>query len=404
MHNISRLKNPIQEYAWGSRTAIPELLGLPVPWERPGAELWMGAHSSAPSQVFMDGGWQPLDQVIERDPISILGKAAARKFAYRLPFLFKMLAAECPLSIQVHPNLKQARTGFEREKRLGIPLNGTARSYRDSNHKPELLCAITGFEALKGFRPSEETARLLGDICHDVLAKEIALLEGVPEDTALRNFFASILSMERSRKGEVVGQAAARARRYEDRDPAFRWVAALHQAYPGDIGALSPLVLNLVTLEPGEAIYIPPGELHTYLKGVGMELMANSDNVIRGGLTEKHVNLPELLRVTAFRSAAIRKIRPRPMGAPAEAVYEAPAAEFRLSVITVSDGISFVSRADRTADILICMQGEARIQGLKGGGLDKLDKGTSVLVPAAAGPYRIDGEATLYRATVGDPP
>lgn len=401
MDKIALLKNPVQEYAWGSRTAIPDLLGLRSPAERPAAELWLGAHPKAPSEVMVDGGWVPLDGVIERDPVSVLGKRAAERFSNKLPFLFKVLAADRPLSIQVHPNLEQARAGFERENRLGIPLDAAGRNYRDSNHKPELLCAVTRFEALKGFRPPEDIMRLMGKVCGGALFDELALLGRDPDGLGLRRFFVSLLSMDGSRRGEIIARAVERARAYGDTDPACRWVAELNQAYPGDIGVVSPLIFNLVNLDPGEAIYIAAGEPHTYLKGVGMELMANSDNVVRGGLTQKHVDMPELLRIMAFRPAEVRKVTARPAVQAAEGIYDAPAAEFRLSVIRVSDGSSFGSEEERSVDIVICMEGKARFQGLKSDDAESVEKGMSVMIPEGFGPYRIKGAATLYRATVG---
>jgi mannose-6-phosphate isomerase len=401
MDKIALLKNPIQEYAWGSRTAIPDLLGLPSPAERPAAELWLGAHPKAPSEAMVDGGWVPLDGVIERDPVSVLGKRAAERFSNKLPFLFKVLAADRPLSIQVHPNLEQARAGFERENRLGIPLNAAGRNYRDPNHKPELLCAVTRFEALKGFRPPEDIMRLLGKACGDALFDELTLLGRNPDGLGLRRFFVSLLSMDGSRKGEIIARAVERARPYGDTDPACRWVTELNQAYPGDFGVVSPLIFNLVDLDPGEAIYVAAGEPHTYLKGVGMELMANSDNVVRGGLTQKHVDMPDLLRIMAFRPAEVLKVKARPAVQAAEGIYDTPAAEFRLSVITVSDGSSFESEEERSVDIVICMEGKARFQGLKSGDAESVEKGMSVMIPAGFGPYRIKGAATLYRATVG---
>lgn len=400
MDRIALLKNPIQEYNWGSRTAIPSLLGLPVPSERPVAEIWMGAHPKAPSQVRVDARWEPLDRVIERDPISVLGKKVAERFSNSIPFLFKVLAADRPLSIQVHPNLEQARAGFERENRLGIPLDAGTRNYRDPNHKPELLCAVTPFEALNGFRPIQDIWSGLERICHDTLPNELALLTGDPDGHGLRRFFASLLSMDAFRKREVIERAVAYARDLEDVDRTFWWVVELSRAYPEDIGVLSPLIFNRVVLEPGEAIYIPAGELHTYLKGVGLELMANSDNVLRGGLTPKHVDVRALLRIVDYRPAPLQKISPKP-GALAETVYEAPASEFQLSVIAVSDGSSFLSERDRSVDIVICMEGKALIQALKSGCAERAGKGTSVLIPAAVGAYEIQGEATLYRATVG---
>ncbi|MCF8145727.1 MAG: mannose-6-phosphate isomerase, class I [Deltaproteobacteria bacterium] len=401
MNKIALLKNPILEYAWGSRTAIPSLLGLPVPSERPAAELWLGAHPKAPSRVLVDGVWQSLETVIEKDPISLLGKDVAERFSNRFPFLFKVLAAERPLSIQVHPDLEQARAGFEKENCLGIALDAARRNYRDSNHKPEILCAVTRFEALKGFRPPEDVLSLLERVAGGTLSDELDLLRRDPDSRGLRRFVTSLLSMDAFRKGDVVGQAVEGAGPLTDMDRAFWWMVALHGAYPGDIGVLSPLFLNLVTLDPGEAIYIPAGQPHAYLQGMGMELMANSDNVLRGGLTPKHIDVPELLRIVDFRFMHPQKLQSEPGRQPAERIYETPAAEFQLAVITVSDGISFQSERDRSVDILICMEGCVRMQGLKNSDSGSVEKGMSVLIPAAVGPYQIAGEATLYRATVG---
>jgi mannose-6-phosphate isomerase len=401
MDRIAVLKNPIQEYAWGSRTAIPDLLGLPLPAERPAAELWMGSHPSASSQVFMDGKWQPLDRVIERDAVSILGKRVADRFSNKLPFLFKVLAADQPLSIQVHPNLEQARAGFERENRLGIPLDADGRNYKDPNHKPELLCAVTRFEALEGFRPSEEILTLLGRVSDGVLSNELSLLRKAPESLGLKEFFTQLIYMDSSRKRDVVERAAERAIPYADMDRSFWWVVELNRAYPGDIGVLSPLIFNLVVLEPGEAIFVPAGVLHSYLKGVGVELMANSDNVLRGGLTPKHVDAPELVKIVDFRPASVSKILAQPKSQPAERTYMAPPEEFQLSSISVRRDVSFLNEGARSVDILLCMEGDARITELKGGEHENMEKGVSVIVPAAAGRYQIAGKATLYRATVG---
>jgi len=400
MDRIARLKNPIQEYAWGSRTAIPSLMGLPVPSAKPAAELWLGAHPKAPSQVMVDGRWMALNQLMERDPVSMLGKRAAETFSNTLPFLFKVLAAEGPLSIQAHPNLEQAQAGFERESHLAIPLDAPERNYKDPHHKPEILCAVTRFEALEGFRPPGELLDLLGRVCSGTLTDELALLKRASDDLGIKQLFVSINAMDPSRRDRLIESAMLNARRYLDEDPAFGWMVELGRTYPGDMGVLSPLFLNLVVLEAGEALYIPAGQLHTYLKGVGVELMANSDNTVRGGLTPKHVDMPELLRIVDFSPSPVQKILPRP-GAPAERVYETPAEEFQLSMITVSDGITFISQKDRSVEIMICIEGKARIQDLRIGASETLGKGQSVLIPAAAGPYQIEGEATLYRAMVG---
>lgn len=401
LDKIAPMKNPVQEYAWGSRTAIPSLLGLPVPSERPAAELWMGAHPKAPSQVRVGGAWQPLDQVIERDPAAILGQQAARQFSNNLPFLFKVLAADHPLSIQVHPNLDQARAGFERENQMGIALGRPDRNYRDPSHKPEILCAVTRFEALKGFRPIQDLLERLEKVCGESLSLELGQLRTAPNPSGLREFFASLLTMDTTRKKELIQGAVDRARPFAEEDRACWWMLRLHGNYPGDLGILSPLLFHLVILDPGEALYVPAGQLHAYLQGMGMELMANSDNVVRGGLTSKHVDVPELLRIVDFTPAEVQKIRPRPGQQLAEKIYDTPAREFQLSVLMVSDGVDFVTQGHRTAEILICMEGEARVRALQSHDTRVLEKGDSVFLPAVMGPYQLAGKALVYRARSG---
>ena len=400
MDKIAVLKNPVQEYAWGSRTAIQSLLGLPVPSERPTAELWMGAHPKAPSAVMIDGEWQLLDTVIERDPVSVLGKGVAKRFSNRLPFLFKVLAVDRPLSIQVHPNLHQAREGFERENRLGIPLDAAERNYRDASHKPEILCALTPFEALKGFRTPEDILDLFDKISAATLSDELNRLRKVAEGSGLKHFFYSLVSMEKDRRIGVLEAVIRGARHFINEDRAFYWMVELNREYPGDIGVLSPLLFNLVALEPGEAIYIPAGQLHAYLKGVGMELMANSDNVLRGGLTPKHVDVPELLKIVNFSPQPVRRVT-LSAGLLGEKIYLTPAEEFQLSVILVVKGHPFKSPVDRSVEIVICMEGEADIKDLESGQVLALGKGKSLIIPSAVRQYQIAGEATLYKATVG---
>ena len=401
MDRIAVLKNPIQEYAWGSKTAIQTLLGLPVPSEKPAAELWLGAHPKAPSEVMIDGEWQLLEKVIERDPVSVLGKGVAERFSKKLPFLFKVLAADHPLSIQVHPNLEEAREGFERENRLGIPLNASERNYKDANHKPEILCAITSFEGLKGFRTPEDIIDLMAKVSVSTLSDELSRLRKEPDASGLKRFFTSLLSMDQARRERVIDEAIRGAERCVNEDRAFYWMVELDREYPGDIGVLSPLIFNLMELGPGEAIYIPAGELHAYLRGVGMELMANSDNVLRGGLTPKHVDVPELLKIVNFISEPVLKVKPHPGELPGEKIYASPAEEFQLSVISVANGDLFISERDRGVEIMICMEGEARIKDLESGQVETVEKGKSLLIPSALGQYRIVGKATLYKATVG---
>lgn len=400
MDRIAVLKNPIQEYDWGSKTAIQTLLGLPVPSEKPAAELWLGAHPKAPSQVMVDGEWQSLEKVIERNPVSVLGKRVAERFSNKLPFLFKVLAADRPLSIQVHPNLEEAREGFERENRLGISLDASGRNYKDANHKPEILCAITPFEGLKGFRAPETILSLMDRVSVSTLFDELSRLKKETDGSGLKRFFTSLVSMDQARRERVIDEAIRGAERCVNEDRSFYWMVELNREYPGDIGVLSPIIFNLVELGPGEAIYIPANELHVYLKGVGMELMANSDNVLRGGLTPKHVDVPELLKIVNFSPEPVRKIKPHPGGLPGERIYATPAEEFQLSEISVANGDPFNSERDRGVEIMICMEGEARIKERGDSEPLLFTTGNSVIIPSSVGWYQIEGEAKLYKATV----
>lgn len=401
LDKIGILKNPLQEYAWGSRTAIQLILGdhAPSVKGKPAAELWMGGHPKASSEVFIHGMWEPLHKIIKKDPESILGVHVAGQFSNSLPFLFKVLAADKPLSLQVHPDIKQAQAGFEREERLNIPLTSTARNYRDKNHKPEILCALTAFHALKGFRKIEEIIAIMSTVSLDTLSGELSDLKKNHHSHGLRHFFTSLMGMDSARRQMVLDRAVVLAERHVGDDPLYEWILRLNQVYPGDIGVLSPAMFNLVELAHGEAIHIFPGELHSYLQGVGIELMANSDNVLRGGLTPKHKDMVELLNILTFKTGPARIMRPVKNNA-SEKIYPAYAKEFLLSVISVDKTVSFTSPTNRSVEILICMEGEADIENLGSGDILPLTKGRSIIIPAAVSQYRIDGESRFYKASV----
>ena len=395
--NVYRLKNTIQEYAWGSPEYIPSLLGIANPKRKPKAEMWMGVHPKAPSAVVVeDQGEILLPDLISSDPPAFLGSAVAERFDGKLPFLFKVLAAARALSIQTHPDLYQARAGFERENKQGVPLDARNRNYRDPNHKPELLCALTPFWAMCGFRPVDEILGNLAFLEETVLGKPFAELRKKPGAKALRRFFSSFLSIDRDSAAEIVDIACETDTGAENSPGA--WAAKLKEQYPGDIGAISPLLLNTHRLEPGQAISIAGGELHSYLEGSGIELMANSDNVLRGGLTEKHVDPDELLRTLTFRTETVQ-ILDGLETVPGVTVFETSALEFRLSRITVSETTPYTARDDRNVEILIVIDGLCSLRSGEGDGLE-LARGESVLVPASAPAYEIAGSATVFGATV----
>ncbi|MAE71405.1 MAG: mannose-6-phosphate isomerase, class I [Gemmatimonadetes bacterium] len=394
---MCRLENRVQEYAWGSRSWIPELLGRSSPADRPQAELWMGDHPQGPSSVLLEGEKVPLPELIARYPREILGAEVYARFGARLPFLLKILAAEEPLSIQAHPALEQAREGFAREEDLGIARAGASRNYRDENHKPECLCALTEFWALCGFRPVAEMLDLLRIL---LPAADHELLDPL-EKGALRLFFAGLIGLETKRRVRLIRAAVTDATRIAADGGAealtCTWIVELQKRHPGDFGVLAPAFLNLIRLSPGQAIALPAGELHAYLRGLGVELMSNSDNVLRGGLTRKHVDPAELLRVLRFDSRDVEVLEAVPHR-PGEAAYSSEADEFVLSTIRSSPRRPFLSQGDHGVEILFCSAGKGTLRQKES--VFRFGRGASFLVPAAGGGYEIDGEATLYKAAV----
>jgi len=399
MDRICLLKNVIQEYAWGSYTAIPELLGHDAPAGRPQAELWMGAHPKAPSMVKWGGKWYSLLKLISENPKDILGEKVAEKFDNRLPYLFKVLAAAKPLSIQAHPSRIQAKQGFDRENRLKIPLDAYHRNYKDDNHKPECICALTDFWALNGFRKISDILSLMEKICPPGLKTPLDLLREQPDAMGLKNFFQALMTMDGKAQAEIIADAIKKVQDFADDHPAYQWMVDLHKEYPKDIGVFSPMMLNLVCLKPGEAMFLQAGELHAYLDGVGIELMANSDNVLRGGLTPKYIDVQELLNVLNFEEREINILLPGEIDA-CECAYETPAEEFFLSVISVTEEIGYHRADRRSVEIILCTDGRATITDLGKNENVFVERGKSIVIPAVVEKYRIQGNATFYKAVV----
>uniref|UniRef100_UPI001E612E94 mannose-6-phosphate isomerase, class I n=1 Tax=Streptomyces clavuligerus TaxID=1901 RepID=UPI001E612E94 len=258
-----------------------------------------------------------LDEVIAADPVRELGAPAVDRFGPQLPFLFKILAAGAPLSLQVHPDLDQARAGFAAEERAGIPADAPHRNYKDANHKPELICALTPFDGLCGFRPVPVTAELLAGLGVDSLKPYADLLHAHPEEAALREVLTAVLTADPDRIAATVTEAATAADRLGG---PYAPYARLAHHFPGDPGVIAAMLLNHVRLQPGEALYLGAGVPHAYLSGLGVEIMANSDNVLRCGLTPKHIDVPELLRIVRFTANDPGVLRPEatvPLPAPA---------------------------------------------------------------------------------------
>ena len=396
---ISILKNTIQDYAWGSTQAIPDLLGRENPEGKTQAELWMGAHPKAPSLVRHNGLWVSLEELITKNPVDVLGKKVAQNFKDRLPYLFKVLAAAKPLSIQAHPDLNQAREGFQRENAQRIPLEAPHRNYRDDNHKPECICALSRFWALSRFRKISGILAYFEKLNLRQLEIELADFKKQPTPNGLKQFYTSLMTQDKDRQKKIVGNALEQARGFESEDPVFKWMLNLAEDYPDDIGVLSPILLNLICLEPGEAMFLDAGELHAYLEGLGIELMANSDNVLRGGLTAKYVDVSELLRVLKFEDRDVTFLKPVNSIAN-EWIYPSPAAEFVLSVIKLNRGATYRSPKNRSVEILICTRGKVTIFDLDDLTETQLPQGASAIVPASVERYSIKGQGTCYKAAV----
>ena len=409
-----RLDNPVRHYAWGSRAHIPRLLGVPAD-DRPWAELWLGAHPSAPSVVDGDG---PLDALLTAEAETLLGPRLRATFGDRLPVLMKLLAAAEPLSLQVHPTSERARIRHAEQDAAGIPIDAPERSYPDASHKPELIYALTRFEGMAGFRDPANTAanrRGLQLTWADEIADTI-------EDSAtpfqtMRAVVTDLLSLRGQQLNHRLQQLRAAAAAAEIRlhatfagrrssatptDPTaieresvrvYAATTGLVDHYPEDPGVLVTLLLNHVVLAPGEAMFIDAGVIHAYTSGFGVEIMAASDNVLRAGLTPKHVDVPELLEVTNFTPM------PPPLWAadsdPRSTVLSPPVAEFELVVRTLDEPATLPA----TAQVVLCLQGTVDVA--TDGGTETLVAGDSVFVGADDGAISLRGPG---RVAVGRTP
>ncbi|OBI82038.1 mannose-6-phosphate isomerase, class I [Mycobacterium asiaticum] len=408
------LRGALRTYAWGSRTDIAEFTGRPVPAAHPEAELWFGAHPGDPAWLATPDGETSLLAALAEDPEGQLGSAARERFGDVLPFLVKVLAADEPLSLQAHPSAAQAVEGYRREERMGIPVNSPVRNYRDTSHKPELLVALQPFEALAGFRQASRTRQLLQALAVSDLDPFIELLgdgSGAHSDAdGLRALFTTWITAPQPDIDVLVPAVLDGAIQYISSGATefaaeVKTVLELGERYPGDAGVLAALLLNRITLAPCEALFLPAGNLHTYLRGFALEVMANSDNVLRGGLTPKHVDVPELLRVLDFTPTPESQLRAPVHRDGLELLYDTPADEFAVALLVFGDDdlgheIDASSRHDGP-QILLCAEGSLTVHG-KSGSLT-LDRGAAAWVGADDGPIRFSAQepAKLFRATVG---
>ncbi len=391
---IRRLINPVRHYAWGSHSAIAELLGQPVPSARPQAELWMGSHGQGSSEVEVDGRRLSLRRWLQREPGALLGRGVESGEG-GLRFLLKVLAAEQPLSVQAHPDDAQAAAGFAREQAAGVPLDAAQRNYRDTHAKPEILVAMTPFALIRGFRAPAEIARVLAGVGVEATSPLRRALEGGDAALALRTFFETCMGLDTTSLERLQDQVS---RRLDPSRAEHRWVRRLCRHHGLDRGFLAPLWLHYQELAPGEAIFTPPGVLHAYLEGVGIELMGSSDNVLRGGLTVKHVDIPELLGVVRFAPQPPEVLRPI-SGPGGEHRFAAPTDAFRLSRLQ-PEGILELSVDG--PEILLCTagMGELRCAGER----FAVGRGEAFFIAASAAAFSLRGDGVFYRAQEGRSP
>ena len=425
------LRPVIRPYPWGTRTAIAELQGRPVPAPGPEAELWMGAHPSAPSGLHrppvtpapvtpappnLSAPLAPfapsvtLDAVIAGDPERELGAECAARFGGRLPFLLKVLSAEKALSIQVHPSRAQAEAGYAAENARGLAADDPARNYVDDWPKPELLYALTPFEVAAGLRTPADASALLRALKVDELEPLAAALADAVGEDALGAALASVL--EWPEPCPLVASVVAACQRLAASDSPFAdaCAAAVRVAadHPGDVGVVALLLMRHEVLQPGQAVFMPAGGLHAYLHGTGIELLANSDNVVRSGLTGKHIDVPELLRLLD-PAAAVPVLSPRLL-APGLTTFDTPAPEFRLYLLDVAASASAPASPGSATpalalpgtgpSILLCLDGTCTLRAASGQKLD-LTRGESCFIPFADAPLHATGPARLAQATPG---
>ena len=386
---MKKLINSVQNYAWGSKTALTDLYGIANPQHKPMAELWMGAHPKSSSKI-EDASGQPrsLREVIDADKAALLGDKVAARFG-ELPFLFKVLCADNPLSIQVHPNKKASEIGFAKENAAGIPLDAAERNYKDPNHKPELVFALTPFLAMNAFREFSDIAALMQPVAdaHPAIGDFLQ----APNADTLSALFAGLLNMQGEEKARALAilNAALESQRGEPWDT-IRFIATF---YPDDSGLFSPLLLNVVKLNPGEAMFLFAETPHAYLQGVALEVMANSDNVLRAGLTPKYIDIPELVANVKFVPKPAAELLTQPQHNGGELDFPIPVDDFAFALHDLTADAREV--AQQSAAILFCVDGEAVIR--KGEQTLTLKPGESAFVAANESPVTLSGTGRVAR-------
>lgn len=387
---IYRMKNPIQNYAWGSTTAFVELYGLQNLDAQPQAEIWMGAHPNGCSELIsVDNQSIRLDQFIAQAPQAVLGDAF---HSYgELPYLFKVLAAASPLSIQVHPDKASSEAGFHRENEQGIAIAAPNRNFKDPNHKPELVYALTEYRALNGFREFSEIVALLNGLDIPALNEQISQFCSDQTPETLKTLFAASLQLIDQAKQDSIELLLKTAKTRSE--SAYKEICRLADFYPDDMGLFSPLLLNVVVLQPGEAMFLYASTPHSYLQGVGLEAMASSDNVLRAGLTPKYIDVEALIENVDFVAKPASELRMVPFVIGPIREYPIPVSDFTFTLVDLSS--EGLENQTATALILFCVDGSAQVSFP--GGILQLNKGESCFVSADVKQFNISGTGQLVQ-------
>ncbi|MBW3697557.1 mannose-6-phosphate isomerase, class I [Vibrio sp. T187] len=390
---IYTLKNPIKKFPWGSRIAICDYFGIENPTSDPQAELWMGAHPLASSDITVNDDDVRLCDAIAQNPEYWLGEQVQASVP-SLPFLMKILAAEEPLSIQVHPSKSAAEQGFFLENKKAIPLDAASRNYKDDNHKPELIYAITHYLAMNGFREFESIVTSF-DYLNIASIEDIFIpFKDKPSSTSLKVFFSALLSLTGEKKDKAILELISSLKMIGSEFPKeSALVDRFQKLYPKDIGLFSPLFLNIIELKPGEAMFLYAETPHAYVNGLGVEVMANSDNVLRAGLTPKHIDVEELVKNTRFEPTPFSELTIKPESYEGREVYPIPVEDFKFDILTPNEGIDIQVSS---AEILFCLSGYITVTVDSESRL--VTKGESVILPAAIEEYSVLGEGQLARA------
>ncbi len=393
---IFKLKGVIQHYAWGGHLFIPQLLNSDEPTDKPSAEYWMGAHPSAPSKLLVGQDWVSLNQLITEDPATTITTSVMGRFG-ELPYLFKVLDVKDMLSIQVHPTKESAEIGFAEENKAGIPINAPHRNYKDQNHKPEVMVALSEFWLLHGFKSKEALEEVLID------TQELKILLPLFRQAGIKGLYQFVMEMEQEDVNNMLAPLVKRAIRLKkegsiDKTNPGWWAAKLYEengiTENIDRGIFSIYFFNIVYVDKGGAVFQKAGVPHAYLEGQNIELMANSDNVLRGGLTPKHVDVPELMKHTLFESVVPNVMKGNP-GAGGEVVYPCPVPDFGLSKIELKTGENYFGKSF-SLEIMIVTEGAVIVnQHLV------LKKGEAAAVLADT-PYELNGtgNSTIFKAFV----